>query len=1351
MAIRRSGLITVSALALLLSASGCSDLFGDGGVGEPAVTKISGKVTLSSIVDSVAAKPGVAAHLANNASARQIEVAKAKAMAAAKAKMNQARSKGQLANESSAPTNHSGPVLTPTLKVLQDIGLAMRSGELSFATVQLYDADHPENLDPIAQALTDATGAYTLDKTIDGQEIPTGHYTLFASKFDANTGELYVAVQTIIKKMAGDVTGNDLVAQDSDALPEVETVIGLSVNNDGTFGGADVSLPQNVDIPVTFNMSIARGTVQNIKVTDSAGTEVDGSWRVSPDLLSAYFNPTANLTQGSEYTVEFPGGSAASTLNNVYGKSLEETVTATFTASAVDTTAPNASPIIDFDKNAAPITLSIRFGVDEPIDTNTALVKVLQGSSLGDRPGIQYVGKNAEKSPSYPYIYQIVPTEALQLGSSYKLEITGGKDLAGLEMGKVEFSFTMESTSAGFNADDTADEITAKSGVKDVLGKWIYAMDDRNVTLLSSYMTGDFYWVNGEGDDENDINRDGRLSLVEFQGMLNQFFTMIERCDMSITGDVVSDIALADTDANGKPDKAVMSFELKFESTNTLIAECGQMASEGPGILTTELKKINGGWLMTRGADGETLPDSIAALKKIDLLKPANETKLPEPAAGETLAPVFTWTAPKNAADVSSYAVVVVDGRMRGHGWVGLVNGAGHVAGDEISLKFSANAGKFGDVLVLENAEAFGIWNRMEGLVTGGKYRWAVVAYGSKTADDFVVGGEGLAADVIASSDPFKLGVGGVFQELGVKVTDTNNVEFQFSPAFEGFDVGSAGQVKIKVKSPDISVTDLMVETYGFRPQHQQAVFTDNPDGTATKVAGVSIDLSKGHNWIRVCATDTMPAPGAGQPNCRLQKEFAVMTSGGLPPLISFTSIYAVDATGAETVVTPNSWGDVEALTAVKLKVSGNVDPAAIGAADPAMPFGVAYENWAEGGRDHGVVTLNETTGNFTAEVLVFKGWNGVEFHDFNWMNFNRIGVHTEAGSTYVPPIAITSVMNGATAATQLRMDTWEAVYDAGTATSVTVNGSIAGLLQNGRTVADFQADWGHNVGEFGEQWVSTSGGPITLNADGTFSISVNPLYDGMNSINLNIGQNGMCVGECAGAWYSVRISTSNPASVYTPDHVITSIDYGASTFTPNPPGQWFDVNVAGACSIVIHGKTKNNSQVEVWSNNWNLNYNEWHSSNDVPSVITIDPTMDGQGYYAYSATVNVYNGSNDIGANDGNWMWQGGMVNSTCADAPEVLVVTSIKNGTTVLDNQYGEVQAGSASSITVAGTAVKSSTVRVWVGGDYTGQELTTTADASGNFSLSIPLYNGWNYISFEDGKNWFNLNVFTTGGTP
>ncbi len=632
------------------------------------------------------------------------------------------------------------------------------------ATMKLYNADRPDWIYPVAQVFTDANGTYTFNKLTNadlnlnaqgqqeysnGDPIPAGNYTVIAANdTTVSGGKQYVAVQAIVKRFEGFKTGNDLVVQDSDAIPSVIFMLGLKPNSDGTFGGTGTILPPNAGIQIVFNMAMARlSVIDAVKLYSAASTTMSlaGSWKFTPDLLTATFYPTNGMQPSTAYTVKIAGGANnVQAAVNVYGKPLASTITAAFiTDSTNDTTRPNAILYLPILQTDVPITTPIQIASRyEPLDINT--MNVTGTPSIGDKPAVHYVGiKRIQLTSDSPvidyYIYEIGHTP-LDLGTDYVITVSDAKDMSGNLLQPVSFNFKTESTSSGITGAINTQLRTDQIAVKDVFGKWINAMNTRNAALLTTYMTGDFFWlVNGWSED--DRNRDGRLDLNEFRSMLQKSFETYDYCDSTIDGDT-SSITIDSTTAS-------IQFTLTTTAHQNLAdPECASTSQ----TLYADLKNINSGWLIYRGAD--SLPTSYpAALDIIELSSPGNGAQFPEPTASQPLNPIFIWKAVSN---VTTYALVLMEAGSNDTGWVALIDGASVAAGDQMSFTFTGNTG-YADVghtqYVLPSGQVFGFNKSITKMKPGGYYHWAVLGLKTYTLANFEQGtATDVAGDLSASS-----------------------------------------------------------------------------------------------------------------------------------------------------------------------------------------------------------------------------------------------------------------------------------------------------------------------------------------------------------------------------------------------------------------------------------------------------------------------------------------------------------------------------------------------------------------------------------------------------------------------
>lgn len=322
------------------------------------------------------------------------------------------------------------------------------------ATVDLYDVSHPEWLRPVATTMTNLNCGYTLNKLahsnlninpdgslpyIDDTPIPAGKYTIVAYNNIINSGgKQFVAVQPFVRSFKGVISNNNLLAYDSEAVPKITSILGLKQNSDGTFGGSGVLVEKNRAIQVAFNMAMARlSMLDNISIKDNANTSVPGIWKVSPDLLSATFYPTLDLISGTVYVI-----TVNNNVQNVYGKKIASTITGSFTATIADTTPPNA--IYIGVSTGANINKPLKVASSELLDINTMFIT--SAPNIGDKPSVIFIGFDSalDSAIHKGYIYEILPSSALDLNTDYALKMGGARDMAGNPLTEVTINFKSE-------------------------------------------------------------------------------------------------------------------------------------------------------------------------------------------------------------------------------------------------------------------------------------------------------------------------------------------------------------------------------------------------------------------------------------------------------------------------------------------------------------------------------------------------------------------------------------------------------------------------------------------------------------------------------------------------------------------------------------------------------------------------------------------------------------------------------------------------------------------------------------------------------------------------------------------
>ena len=581
--------VSMILVSYLMVMGGCSGS-GKGGSegGGSGTTVVSGKVTLSS---SILSKPGLL--LAQKQSLSLLGGAL-----------------GKTSGISAMKTLQSG--------VNEKLNTAFYASTFSGATVDMYDADHPGWLFPIATGTTASDGSYTLSnmtnaaknsdaKYRDGDSIPAGNYTLVAYSGFGLGQKPIVAVQTIVKNFDGAIPNVDFEILPSDVSPTVSYMFGASKSSDGTeiWGGANTILPANAAIQITFSMPMWR---DNISSGISIDPPVLGKWSLSADWLTAtfYLDPGTQMVPDQVYTVTVRGDDSDPALaraTNVYGNPVKNTATGTFKAGAADSISPTVqwnSPTVIQMGELVDVTQAFRIESNEMLDVNGIS---LRGSpSIGVKPGVLFLGKNA----SGLYVYEFMLGEPLILDTSYSLTVSGGKDLSGHIMNTLTGSIRTNDAAHTPGIDPLASQEiqNMQAQVKSVFGRWVRAMNDRNLAQWQNVMSGEFYleYDSSRGiSGSTDLNRDGRFSLGEFSEMLyRQAFPQWDYCGSTISGTISP---AAGDFINVVPLTMTSDFEFKLNAVSNLNAPMCTQASPRDSFYAT-VKYKNGSWKIVRASEG---------------------------------------------------------------------------------------------------------------------------------------------------------------------------------------------------------------------------------------------------------------------------------------------------------------------------------------------------------------------------------------------------------------------------------------------------------------------------------------------------------------------------------------------------------------------------------------------------------------------------------------------------------------------------------------------------------------------------------------------------------------------------
>ncbi len=1337
-------LLPAVALTLIFGLSGCLDNGGTGSEAaggsasdnvatgstspaEVATAVISGKVSLSSLLG----KPGTKLQ---------------KMHSVPKGKPGSSLHKAGLRKAGAAPDSRFTGLPT-----------RMSGDSVANAVVQLFDADHPEWLFPVAESPTDSNGNYTLETMINaeknpgatyknGDPIPAGNYTLVAIEKDADGNVLSVAQQSVVNEFSGQVT-NDLVPQEVvETPPKVLTMFGVEKNTDGTqtWGGADLTVYPNTALQITFSMAIDRQTVEQGIVIEPA---VNGFWAISPDGLTAtlYLDEGEQLAQGQSYTVTVKGDNGSdpdNALKNILGVALEEDAVGYFsvpTGAEADLQAPTAQMVSpSLSEIASPdgidLITPIRIGSTEVMDVNDLLLTATP--SLGARPNVIYLGQN-----NGLYEYEFILGEPLKVATTYDVQIAGGKDLAGNEMNPLTVSFTTVSATEGvvvIPEDASEEEVVqltklanAQAAVKDVFGKWYRAMNDRSLAQMQSLMTIDFAleYNTADGYDDNDINRDGRLDLNEFSDMLSKVFLIWEACGTTMTGDVIGDI-------NVVGDEADFEFKLIGES-ELATRECAEVAPKES--MFAKLQRINGAWYMLKASQGiDTRNEEVQQAGVIDLLAPEHGAVLdmggPD---GQEQTMTFSWTEVPEAA---SYVMIFVDDRDPKSGFAMILPPS------YTEFDIPPNDALFsGDNPVIADvSKNFGFTREFDPR-PGVEINWQVAALGSNTVQDILNDrATSLPKDVIAVSRLSRFKLAGEYQELSVTVAKANcsgeldpmgdnsaicevvGDPVTFSEFIDGYDVDDAEFVQITVQTPRAEANMGIVNVSGNTFQHYTYAISEG-------VGSVFIQLNQGNNWIEVADQNFYANAGGGDPGAcdpAVDPNCGTMCDPAVDPNCGTMCDPAVDpncGTMCDPAVDPNCGTMCDPA----------VDPNCGTMCDPAVDPNCG--TMCDPAVDPNCDTVISQSADGAAPPPTATG--GADYQLVEYFN-----IQTTGG---IPPVvAITSVADQD--GNVISDDGWS-YYRAPAATSVVISGTV--------NVAEFEFRE-LNLNLWNDRLGANSFRRVELDASGNFSVEVE-IYQGENWID--VGGEGCQGGMCN--WYSANLGVQTDLGTeWVPPVVISEVAYvngdadGVVTErdTWGNGGNW-EVAPADpdnpAVAVVIRGKLE---YAEDPTGERSPRYNVGSEGGWFEDRLAVEP--DG----SFELVVELYTGWNNIGITDVNDNWYNVNIFAQKAKKvirPELTFIDGVDAATAL--NEMGEYVTDQCS-VTIEGTALVGEVQINWNGsGELTDgswnsywEGLTTETDADGNFSATLPLIGGsaynWvdNFVDINDANwNWLGLRVVTT----
>lgn len=1225
--------------------------------------------------------------------------------------------------------------------------LPAQAATLVNAPVELYDASHPEWIYPIAVAQTDASGSYTLTVLanaaenggayVNGEPIPAGYYTLLSKKTDPVTNELQVAIQTVVKGFAGAISGTDLVAQPSDAMPKILSIQGVRKNTDGTEtwgrksvtngdGSITAGAPQvagNSAIQVVFSMAMYRQSVLNegLSLACSNGV-VAGKWTITADWTTATFYPANPLPVG-DCTVTVKGSDTSATpVRNVYENARTTTAYGYFTVlPALDTVSPTGVILSPVAEDASVIS-PIRFASNELLDINA--VTLFSNPSFGDRPRVVYLGELANSASQYKYVYEAIPSRALKLNTDYDIVLAGAKDLAGNHMSVLNYSFgTIDTVSGVSSTEPAVQEIQLEALT--TFGKWVRALNEHNIGTMQSLMSGDFvyeYDSIAQGNKESDTNRDGRLSLNEFSGMLEEAFRQWEYCSTTMNGSIV-DVINVDL-VNGKVDFA---FTLSGSSVLTS-QECRDTAPKDKLYLT--LKQQNAAWVIVRASEGiDTRDKPLVIYDYIPTVSPANGTVLTANPS-ETSPLAFSWNDSISMVEnqpakvISSYVFVIWDSRNQWNGRAYVIDPAKFkplfpINGKfELEYPFTALPDGVTDISAKFGFDSFSWdnWNPGDNYWLnfvsgpGEELEWAVLGLGTKKqSDDFsAISSSDLLRDIVASSNTASYRNEGIRPHIAVDVL-ANGSQIRFSEFIWGYDVGSSDKVTLQLTSTNADpVWDVYVSgRSGYDTYPTSAVINGE----------VEIQLYQGLNYVWL--TD-----GHG-----LYHWFTIATTGGTPPKVL---IYTV-MTDNGYYLSPDAWGYISALGAKKISIIGKVTDGStdiylnlwnnLGANEyrriPVGSGGIfVTDAYYENPDDTNSAQLNDA-------LKIYKGDNWISLSSSSW-NYNEVGVFTDTGSLYIPPITV-KIPDAVQTEDRGNSTYWDASADSNSRIKIT------GIMSNAKKGAitpsySVYSDAGYQSADMS---VNAATGEYTLYID---------LYHGWNYLYIYDG---------VGGYAYVNIFTSN-GKVVVPFEI-------RSVNGIVPPYQGAQMTVSG-CSAVVKGIAEPGS----WLNaNW-YGYTDSYYSENPPLqagwVPTVDTNGDGiQDAVEFTVTVPVlsdtgYGAYTYLDIYNSMWRWTGVSLNTTAANCGYIApsntveaIVGATSGGPVTLNYPDYYLDFGNdVTSLRAQGTHTRTDhTISATLRDNCGVEHAQSTAAVSGAWNFAnIPLYQNYNELVISDGysSKWY-----------
>ena len=1155
----------------------------------------------------------------------------------------------------------------------------------------------------------DAKAATNDAAYVDGEPLPQGIYTMLIYKpstFDPIQGittEPIVSVLPAFKAEKDDFAVAAAEAEVSDASPSVVTMIGQKKNVDGTdsWGSAAVEIPANASLQVAFDMAMSRGSVSNITVA-TGGSAVLGKWTLSPDWLNATFKPAANLAAG-EYTVSVPSSTV-----NVYSNAMGFKALGYFTATSIDTSAPTVSVISPDGAASVKTTTPIRLTASESLDLSK--LRIASEPSIGDFPSAVLVKQGAGA-----YVYEINLTKPLKLDTDYALSFSGLQDDAGNKAADLSQSFTTEGADSAIGVDATAGAETqnTQAAVSDIFAKWLLAFNERSAAPIQALTSGSFvyeYSVQAEGGYRTeDVNRNGRLSLNEFMNMIEDGMVHWEYCQSTVTGEMIGPIDIASADS------ASFEFKLIIDS----IDQSKDCSGNDDGSLYASVKKINGQWKLTRMSEGFDSRDTpLVAQEVIEAqlfekgdnaegeVRVANWNKLSK-FADEQSPLTFKFAHVKG---VETYILLLANDRDPEKLGFALAIPADRLACEDPSQCSASD----GDALALTVPDPFGDDGMPEGAsvinlfgfdmerdwgigIPGETFIWEVLGLKSITPAEFnsdsppsVVD---LIRDISAVSPVKRFQNPGEFVRMDIQVSDDFEMQLDYNMYEGGYNAGTKDTVTISITTtaPE-GVTNMAGKVF----TNSSIGWAEYPVDLVANSAGIAtgsvqVDLYNGWTWLDIT-------------NGEAYEQFNIKTSGGILPTITLTDLTGYSAEGNSAILGLDQWDFVDASTDVvgfgidKISPSWALAPGDGVGGGAEKDFDIddvlfmlvnescapdtgwanlsvsvwnsegAYSDYSYCDNEGGVtgdINISGSTILLASDLDVYTGDNWVQLdiygdagNDSFYQTSSSFGLYTDAGSEFVPPIALVSLTT--TEGVPEETGNWGQGSD-WDATAVTIDEFGATVDQ--LALAFIFGDAGANPSLFGG---SDGGQPADVELttiNGTDYTANVTLYQGYNWFNVDDGN---------GNWYGLNIFTENGKVFPKPEFLTAN---GVAIEVAEDRYERVEV-VVDQCMVTLTGSAPYNTErLSVgWNGGNNVEgFNEWQ---DI-QLPTSDDVNLPQEWTATFQLIGGANSRNDVNLwDETNQSYNDISITTTAADctySEPVMTVDGVSSNGTELVNQGG------------------------------------------------------------------------------